>query len=707
MRSLVDSLVQMAGMNFKTRSKMKCLYLQGESFMKFLENQKLATRISIITTMITVTGMLLLWFIMSSRIASMVKNNITNQMIDAVESRASIINDYVVSAEEYVTAFALGSEVRNLLATPKDPGLLQTAQKYTEDFASVKGIFEGLYISTPSTYVLTHTSQGAIGITTRTGDSLEEFRNTILAVPELTNLGIMKSPGTGSMILSMYYPLFSGEECIGYVGAGVYASQLMDSLLNLDMKGLPNSEYAFLNVETGTYLYHPDESLLNTETTDKGYQEILRRIRSNRKTEAGTYSYQDEKGVQQLVVYKYLEDRNWIFMIRDNASEVYGEVTAVRATIGLLCLIVAAVIILATLFNLHREGRELMVMEHAIRQLGSLNLSADQELEPFYGRTDEIGMIAQTIHHLCDCLRKTIEDIGRILGEMADGNIAVDVTLNESYYIGDFKILSESLKSIRTHLTGVMRDITQIAKQVDNGADQVSAGAQALSQGSSQQNMSLNGLVSNITDITAQIQNSAVRCRNASDLVDKATGYAAEADTKMEQLVTATKNIEQSSTQISSIIETIENIANQTNILALNASIEANRAGNAGKGFSVVSGEVKVLAERSANAARDSSELIGRSLEDVKTGAESTNLAISAMQIIGECIQSIKALMDEISFASVQQSEMIVSVENRIKEVSRVVQSNSDAAEESAAISNELSNQARTLNQLLDQFHIQ
>ena len=91
----------------------------------------------------------------------------------------------------------------------------------------------------------------------------------------------------------------------------------------------------------------------------------------------------------------------------------------------------------------------------------------------------------------------------------------------------------------------------------------------------------------------------------------------------------------------------------------------------------------------------------------MKTGAESTNLAISAMQIIGECIQSIKALMDEISFASVQQSEMIVSVENRIKEVSRVVQSNSDAAEESAAISNELSNQARTLNQLLDQFHIQ
>ena len=407
------------------------------------------------------------------------------------------------------------------------------------------------------------------------------------------------------------------------------------------------------------------------------------------------------------MVYKYLKDRNWVFMIRNNSAEVYSQVATVRITIGILCAIVALVIILATLLSLHREGRELMVMEHAIRHLGNLDLSADRELKPFYGRTDEIGMIAQTIHHLCDCLRKTIEDIGRILGEMADGNIAVDVTLNESYYIGDFAVLSESLKSIRTHLTDVMRDITQIAKQVDNGANQVSAGAMALSQGSTEQKASINGLVSNVTDITAQIQNSTIRCGNASDLVARATGYAAEADTKMEQLIIATRNIDQSSAQIGSIIKTIEDIALQTNILALNASIEANRAGSAGKGFSVVSGEVRDLAERSAEAARDTSDLIGRSIHDVKTGTESTNLAISAMQIINECIQSIKTLMDEISYASVQQSEMIVSVENRIKEVSRVVQTNSDAAEESAAISNELSNQARTLNQLLSQFRIQ
>ncbi len=120
----------------------------------------------------------------------------------------------------------------------------------------------------------------------------------------------------------------------------------------------------------------------------------------------------------------------------------------------------------------------------------------------------------------------------------------------------------------------------------------------------------------------------------------------------------------------------------------------------------MVSDEVRNLAARSAEAARDTSTLIGRSIQDVQTGTESTSLVISAMQVISECIQSIKALMDEIAGASIQQSEMIVSIETRIREVSKVIEENSKAARESASISNELSDQARTLNQLIGQFRI-
>ena len=278
---------------------------------------------------------------------------------------------------------------------------------------------------------------------------------------------------------------------------------------------------------------------------------------------------------------------------------------------------------------------------------------------------------------------------------------------NEKYYVGDFKVLAESLKTIRTRLMDVMRDIANIANQVNSGANEVSVGAQALSQGTMQQKSSISGLVSDVTEITEQIQSSAMRCGSASELVDRAIGYAAEADNKMEQLMEATANIDKSSNRIGSIIKTIEDIAAQTNILALNASVEAVRAGEAGKGFSVVSGEVRDLAAKSAEAARNTVTLIGRSTQDVKTGTEFTNHAIAAMRIINECVQSIKVLMDEIALASVQQSEMIGSVENRIKEVSRVIDANSSSAEKSADVSDKLSAEAKILNQLIGQFRIQ
>ncbi|MDE6901411.1 MAG: methyl-accepting chemotaxis protein [Lachnospiraceae bacterium] len=673
--------------------------------MKFLANKKLAARIGTIMTAITLVGMVLLWLIVSSNVASIVEGDITNQMTDAVESRAAIINQYVTSAEEYMAAFALSGEVRELLLNPEEPALLERAQQYTEEFAAVKGVFEGLYIATPETYVLTH-SQGAIGITTRTGESLATFQSTILSQRELTNLGIMKSPGTGSMILSMYYPIFEGQTCIGYVGAGVYASHLTDALLDLDIQGLPDSEYVFLNAETGVYLYHEDAALLNTETSDTGYQEIVQRVKADGGTQANTYSYRDESGVNQLVVYKYLADRGWIFMIRENAAKVYGAVATVRIVVGALCAAMAIAITLITLLILRREGRELMVVERAIDRLGDLNLSADRELDAFYGRSDEIGMIAQTIHRVCGCLRKTIDDVGRILGKMANGDLMVDTAENEAYYVGDFKALSVSLNSIHANLTNMIRDISQVARQVDISADQVSSGAHALSQGTMEQAASVGGLVSNVTEITEKIQASTVRCGSASELVDKATGYAAEADVKMEQLMAATRNIDQSSAKIVTIIKTIEDIAFQTNILALNASVEAARAGAAGKGFSVVAGEVRNLAEKSAEAVKNTNTLINRSIQDVQTGTESTNLAVSAMQVIGDCVQSIKALMDEIAAASVQQSEMIALVERGIKEISAVVQTNTATAEKSAAVSMELSDQARTLNGLISRFHI-
>lgn len=674
--------------------------------MKFLKKKKLAAQISLLTSIITVVGLFLLWGIVTYNTSAVVKSNITNQMIDAVKARAAIIDNYVTSAEEYMIAFALSGEVRELLNDPENPDLLRKAQQYTEDFAAVKGIFEGLYIATPETHVRTHTSKEVIDIITRPGDSLKPFQKMILAHPKVTNLGIMKSPGTGAMIISMYYPVFEQQQCIGYVGAGVFAGDLMDSLLELNIQGLPNSEYVFLNAENGVYLYHEDEDLLNTETSDPGYQEIMQRVQSSGTTQPGTYTYRDENGIEQFVVYQYLADRNWIFMVCNDTAEVYQTLADTRIAVGLICVAVTILIILCLILMMRRIGQNLLKVERAISRLGRLELGADQELYFLYDRDDEIGTIARTTHALCERLRLTIDDIGRILGEIAEGNIAVDVSCNESYYIGDFQALAASLKSIRTKLLQLTRNIKEVSNHVAGEADQVLQNTENLSQGGLAQESSIVRLNESVGDITAQIRSSTDNCVMAQNLVDQAVQHMIEADQKMAGLTTAMNNITRSSAQIKKIIRVIEDIAFQTNILALNASVEAARAGDSGKGFAVVAERVRLLAGKSAEAAKDTADLINRSIQDVDTGMEATMQVAKIMQIIGECTSSIKEDIHGIADASTRQSDRIVIVNAEIGEISNVVQNNSAAVCQSVYTLKELSEQAKELDALIGQFQI-
>lgn len=585
-----------------------------------------------------------------------------------------------------MTAFALSDEVHELLRDPENPMLLERAQEYTEDFAAVKGIFEGLYIATPETYVRTHTSQGAIGMITRQGDALAPFQQTILAKPELTNLGIMKSPGTGAMILSMYYPVFEDDRCIGFVGAGVFADALMDNLLELELQGLPNSEYVFISAETGVYLFHENQELLNTKTTDPGYLDIMESVQSGAGAQAETYTYTDENGVKQLVVYQYLQDRGWIFMVRDNTQEVFKTVASTQFQVGMVCVVVMFLIILCLVLMMRRVGNSLERVEAAIGRLGRFELNADQELSSLYDRGDEIGVIARTTHTMCDHLRQTIEDIRRILGEMATGNIAVNVSLNEAYYIGDFQVLAKSLKTIRANLLQLTRSIAQVSNHVTEGAERVSKSAESLSQGAAAQADSVMRLTESADSITAQLRLSADSCAAAQEFVDQAAGYFSEADEKMALLT--------------------DDIAVKTNLLALNASIEAARAGAAGRGFAVVADEVCSLAAKSAEAVQMTAELINRSIQDVHSGADATAQVEDIMRKIDQFTVSIRGIVHEITSASAKQSGMISDVSEGIGEISRVVQTNSEAVEQSVDTSQELFGEAKRLHDLIGQFRI-
>lgn len=573
--------------------------------LHFMENKKLAAKISILTTKITLAGMLLLWLVISFSTTSIVRNDITSQMMNAVESRAVIIDDYVTSAEEYLKAFALSGEVKHLLKNPDDPELLRRAQQYTVDFSNIKGIFEGLYIADTNTYVLTHTAKEAIGITTRKGEDAETFRNTILATKDLTNLGIMQSPGTGNMVISIYCPIYDGSTCIGFVGAGVYADRLMDALLDLELKNLPENNYVFMNAHTGVYLYHVDESLLNTQVKEKGHLAIIAQAQKTNDTKPVMYTYRNEKGRKQLAVYKYLPDREWIFMVQADSSKVYSSVIIVGILMGIACAVVAALLLYATRIILSKTGRELMIVENAISELSKFNLTADTGLESFYGRKDEIGMIADATHNVCRHLKAAFEDIERILSEIADGNLTVDVKKNETYYIGDLNMLTGSLQTIRSKLTKVLKEISSVSNQVNTEAEQVLSRADAMSHGAAEQTTGEagKGFAVVADEVRILAGQSAEAARNTTALIREAVA-AVETGTQISDLTNqALQEVVASAESVSDAVSSIFQSAGDQSSAIDQISQELERISNVVKSNGDVVRDSAAVSERMSEQA--------------------------------------------------------------------------------------------------------
>lgn len=422
----------------------------------------------------------------------------------------------------------------------------------------------------------------------------------------------------------------------------------------------------------------------------------------------GTYSYTDSDGTSYLAVYHYLSDRNWIFMVKDKYSEVFSSVSSVNLITTAVCVPFTIILVAITLIIMGSVGRELNTVKKSIEGIGRLELDAAKLTEKYTGRKDEVGKISDALSHLSVTLKNAVNDIGRILGEMSEGNLTVDVAQNKDYYIGDFTAIANSLEKINrlnSNLVELMRNITKAAEQVHTGSGQVATGSIYLSAASIEQTSSIDQLAENIHEIEGQATANSESCSDAQELISQTYGHVREANDRMSMLTEAMENIGSSSAKISNIIKTIEDIAFQTNILALNAAIEAARAGEVGKGFAVVADEVRLLASKSAEAVSDTTKLIEQSNEAVREGSDVVNRTAEAMSLLNDNIIKVKSIVETIADSSSKQNQMVNKIDDDISKIAGTVQANSATAEESAAVSEQLSGQAGMLKDLVSRFN--
>ena len=388
----------------------------------------------------------------------------------------------------------------------------------------------------------------------------------------------------------------------------------------------------------------------------------------------------------------------------DEVSSQAVRITVIFAVAGIVCIIICLVLAWKLTIKTGKKVLEsilvpLREVEAVAQELTDGNLHSTLD----YRSDDEIGRLAHNMRKSIRILGSYVDDIGRAMKMFAEGNFDVQP---EVEWKGDFVGILNSFMLFEESMAETIKGIQHVSDEVSGAADQVASSSNDLADGATNQAAVVEELTATVAGVSEQVGKNSQSAKQISGRVDELGTAILESNGKMRDMVDSMNEINGASKEIDKIIATINEIASQTNLLALNASIEAARAGEAGKGFAVVANQVNVLADQSAQAAKESATLIETSVKAVEKGMVIAGQTASQLQEVAENSQIITKEVTNIAETLETQTTEIQQINDGIEQINDVVQTNSATSEECAAAGQEMSSEAENLREMIQKFKV-
>ncbi|SFG60074.1 methyl-accepting chemotaxis protein [Lachnospiraceae bacterium C7] len=391
-------------------------------------------------------------------------------------------------------------------------------------------------------------------------------------------------------------------------------------------------------------------------------------------------------------------------------SEESAKLNAMVTAVDIIFIIIAVIIIVLALGYIKIASRALTISivtpVEEISKAAKKMSEGDLDIVVNYKSEDELGGLANDMARATTNMRDIVSDIGETLVRISGGDFTRG-TDNAEIYIGDYINIKNAFDEITTTLSRTLNTVKEATTQVSEGAANMSQGAVALAEGATDQSATIEELTSAVEAVTTQTHKMAKSSNRGSEMAVTVQNNTKQGAIKMSEVTSNMSGLNEASKQIEQITNTIEAIATQTQLLSLNASIEAARAGEAGKGFAVVAEEISNLAGQSNEAAKNTHELIAKTLELIDNGNKVVDETVEALNQVQESVENIAQIIKESGELADKQVVSMDEITTGIEDISNVIQSNSATAEESSAVSTELSDQAERLESLMSQFELQ